>query len=285
LRWGLTLIGALPLAEWVGPERNPRSDDIKAKELSRTEYETPIDTMAKFLDGSGVQSALIDIIKHSEKKLLIVSPYLKVSTQTKNYLTSIDKKKVPIIIIFRTDFRINNDDLSFFKELKYLKLYHCANLHSKCYLNEKEGLITSMNLHEHSQTHNWEMGIKFSRESDADIYREVISELKHMVSLAIHFQTPTDTRIEEKNTRDIVILPHGEPGKEAYCIRCRESLGKFNVKKPFCDKCYSSWVRFRNENYKEKFCHLCGSSITNGQISCGHPLCNNCVSSYKFHNK
>jgi hypothetical protein len=53
--------------------------------------------MAKFLDGSGVQSALTDIIKNAEKRLLIISPYLKITTQTKHYLKSIDKKMFPLL--------------------------------------------------------------------------------------------------------------------------------------------------------------------------------------------
>ena len=36
------------------------------------------------------------------------------------------------------------------------------NLHAKCYLNEKEALLTSMNLYEYSQEHNDEMGILVS---------------------------------------------------------------------------------------------------------------------------
>ena len=95
----------------------------------------------------------------------IVSPYLKIPIQTKNYIKSIDKKNIPITIIYRSDFKIGDDDLSFFKELNRLNLLYCDNLHSKCYINEKEGLITSMNLHEHSQTHNWEMGVRFSKQA------------------------------------------------------------------------------------------------------------------------
>jgi phosphatidylserine/phosphatidylglycerophosphate/cardiolipin synthase-like enzyme len=115
--------------------------------------------MAKFLDGPSVQASLTDLIKNTEKELFIISPYLKISTMMKNYLTSIDSKKIPVSIIYRSETKINEDDIAFFNTLNYLKLYQCENLHSKCYINEKDGLITSMNLHEHSQTHNWEMGI------------------------------------------------------------------------------------------------------------------------------
>jgi len=49
--------------------------------------------MSKFLNGSGVQAALTDIISNAEKELCIISPYLKIPTKTKNYLKSTDKKK------------------------------------------------------------------------------------------------------------------------------------------------------------------------------------------------
>jgi phosphatidylserine/phosphatidylglycerophosphate/cardiolipin synthase-like enzyme len=138
--------------------------------------------MAKFLDGSGVQAALTDIIKKTQSRLVIVSPFLKIPVQTKHYLASIDSKNVPITIIYRTNEKILDADFSFFSEMKNLSLAHCENLHTKCYLNENEGLITSMNLYEHSMTHNWEMGIKFSRIADPEIYNEVKQELDHMVS-------------------------------------------------------------------------------------------------------
>ncbi len=48
--------------------------------------------MANFNDGAGVQSALTDIIKNSEKELFLISPYLKIPVQTKSYIKSIDQK-------------------------------------------------------------------------------------------------------------------------------------------------------------------------------------------------
>lgn len=121
--------------------------------------------MAKFLNGPSVQSTLIDIINNSEKNLWIISPYLKIPIQTKNYLKSVDKRNVNIVMICRKDENKyhSDQDRIFLNGLNHLDLRHCENLHTKCYLNDKEGLITSMNLHEHSQTHNWEMGIYFSK--------------------------------------------------------------------------------------------------------------------------
>jgi len=74
--------------------------------------------MAKFLDGSGVQSALTDIIKNADEKLFIISPYLKIPIQTKSYLKSADKKNVPINIIYRTDSKISNEDIGSVETLR-----------------------------------------------------------------------------------------------------------------------------------------------------------------------
>jgi hypothetical protein len=258
--------------------------------------------MAKFLDGSGVQSALTDIIKNTEKKLVIISPYLKIPTQTKNYLKSIDKKNVPITVIYRSDFTINDEDLIFFRELNHLKLAHCDNLHSKCYINEKDGLITSMNLHEHSQTHNWEMGIRFSKQADAEIYSDVIKELGHLVTQAKpyspikkvaepaqKYQTNSRNNAPQKTVHKPTQPPNiglvtkiidAIAGDAAYCIRCHKPMAMYNIEKPYCAKCYAIWARYGNVKYQEKYCHVCGRSDTKNPISFEKPLCKDCFNEY-----
>jgi HKD family nuclease len=258
--------------------------------------------MAKFLDGSGVQSSLTNIIKNADEKLFIISPYLKIPIQTKSYLKSADKKNIPINIIYRSDSKVSDDDLQFFKELSQLRLGSCENLHSKCYLNEKEGLITSMNLHEHSQTHNWEMGIQFSRDQDSEIYNEVIKELTHLISQTqiITLQTKQaevrDTAYKyttKKTEPKLAYKPTEAPnksallkiieivaGEEGFCIRCGTGLKKFDLQKPYCDKCYASWARYKNPKYKEKFCHGCGGMTTTKPATFEKPLCKRCFTKF-----
>jgi hypothetical protein len=256
--------------------------------------------MAKFLDGAGVQSALTDIIKKTDQELCILSPYLKIPIQTKNYLKSIDEHQRPITIIYRSDFKLSDDDTAFFNTLNNLALYHCENLHSKCYINEKEGLITSMNLHEHSQTHNWEMGIQFSKQNDSEIYSDVIRELGLLQSQVKPFvqvravaeqKQQYKTAPIQKPVKRIVFKPTEAPnkstilkildivtGESAYCIRCGEGLKTFDLQKPYCDKCFSSWGRYKNQKYKEKYCHACGLNDANAPTSFEKPVCKHCFS-------
>jgi hypothetical protein len=259
-------------------------------------------TVAKFLDGAGVQSALTDIIKNADKELVLISPYLKIPQQTKQYLNSIDKKINSVKIIYRTDFTISNEDLEFFRTLNNLKLFHCDNLHSKCYINESTGLITSMNLHEHSQTHNWEMGVRFSKAIDPDIYDEVRKELEHLANQsktrilnkqvaesknsqrAEPFRTPVKKTVykptEAPNKGIFDKILDKVTGEAAYCIRCGDGMPKFDLHKPYCDRCYTIWARYKNEKYKEKFCHGCGSDVTKSSISFEKPTCRNCYKEY-----
>jgi hypothetical protein len=262
--------------------------------------------MAKFLDGAGVQSALTDIIKKTDQELCIVSPYLKIPIQTKNYLKSIDDHNKPIMIIYRSDFLLNDADIDFFNGLKNLELLHCENLHSKCYINEKEGLITSMNLHEHSQTHNWEMGVRFSKQHDQEIYDDVVRELGLLLSQTKTYVVANRSVAESKPqykaapsrkpvTR-MVFKPTAAPnkstlikildivtGEAAFCIRCGRGMPRFDLQKPYCDKCYASWARYKNPKYKEKFCHGCGSDSTKSTISFEKPTCKICYT--KFYKK
>jgi len=259
--------------------------------------------MAKFLDCSGVQAALTDLIKNTERELFIISPYLQISTMMKNYLSSIDSRKIPINFIYRSDSKVSDEDKAFFNALKYIKLFQCENLHSKCFINENMGIITSMNLYEHSQTHNWEMGIKFSRKDDPEIFADVTKELQSMGS-QMKLQTipkkiaepqqkstpaPVTHKSPQKYQEKLAYKPLEAPNKstllkildivsgaEGYCIRCGTGLKTFDLQKPYCDKCYASWARYKNPKYKEKFCHACRCEEKLYPTSFEKPCCKHC---------
>src|SRR5690606_11517601 len=55
-----------------------------------------------------------------------------------------------------------------------------------------------------------------------------------------------------------------------YCIRTAEKI-PFNPKKPFCEKAFESWNKYKDENYKEKYCHFSGE-ISNGETSYSKPI-------------
>lgn len=55
-----------------------------------------------------------------------------------------------------------------------------------------------------------------------------------------------------------------------YCIRTGREI-PFNTKNPFSDEAYNSWLKFKNEEYPEKYCHFSGEP-SNGETTFGKPI-------------
>ena len=72
---------------------------------------------------------------------------------------------------------INPDDSTWLQSMPGIKLLFHKDLHAKCYFNEKEAIITSMNLYMFSQQNNVEMGIYISKEKDEELYNQIANEV------------------------------------------------------------------------------------------------------------
>lgn len=142
--------------------------------------------MAKFVNGAMSYGAITEIVNGAHEELYIVAPYLKIPQQTKNYIQNVDTRGIKFVVISRAENgkqrNVDEADIPFLKNLKSADVRVCENLHAKCFLNETEGLITSMNLHEHSQTYNWEMGIRFTKNEDPAIYAATLDEVQMIVN-------------------------------------------------------------------------------------------------------
>ena len=58
----------------------------------------------------------------------------------------------------------------------------------------------------------------------------------------------------------------------AYCIRCKDEIRK-DCGHPFCKTCYIEWNKFKNADYIEKYCHICG---TQNKTTFSKPICYSC---------
>jgi phosphatidylserine/phosphatidylglycerophosphate/cardiolipin synthase-like enzyme len=217
--------------------------------------------MVRFLDSHHIVSELSEIMKSSEKFLIIISPYLKISNSFKNILKSLNFQKIDCRIIYDSRSPLKKDEIDFLQSIKRIKLLKCENLHAKCFINEKMGIITSMNLYEYSQSNNWEMGISFTRKDDADLYLNVLNDINFRSK---NFESQSAGLLDK--LVDFV-------SEKSYCVRCKAVID-YNPKKPLCDKCYPIWAQFKKPTYPEKYCHGCGQQLKN--ISVSRPLCSEC---------
>lgn len=120
----------------------------------------------KFINPSEISGKILTLIEESDEKVIIVSPYMYISswTRLKNRLLDLQKRGVALEIYVRdesTNWRTYSDLDSL--GLKYSKI---PNLHAKIYLNEKSGIATSLNLLHSSEKKSIEIG--FQSESYED---------------------------------------------------------------------------------------------------------------------
>ena len=157
--------------------------------------------MAKFLNSSGTTYHLEELIKNSSDRLIIISPYLKLNERIKELLEDRNRLKIDIRIVYGKN-DLHPEEINWLKNLTFIRTSFCKNLHAKCYLNENECIITSLNLYEFSQVNNNEMGVLIYRNEDSKLYADTYEEAQRIirisdeVRMSLEKVTETESKIE-----------------------------------------------------------------------------------------
>ena len=139
--------------------------------------------MAKFLTTSGLSYKLEELIKKTKDQLILISPYLQFKNRVKNHLENLHLQKKDIRIIYRKN-NLGVEDSNWLESQIGIRTSLCKTLHAKCYLNESEAIVTSMNLYEYSQQNNEEMGIHVKKNDDIELYNEISEEAKRLLTIS-----------------------------------------------------------------------------------------------------
>jgi phosphatidylserine/phosphatidylglycerophosphate/cardiolipin synthase-like enzyme len=232
--------------------------------------------MAEFLDTQGISYYLKKLINNANDKLYLISPYLQLNNQLKLSLEDRHKFSIDIIIIYGKASDINPDDSNWLQSMPGIKLLFHKDLHAKCYFNEKEAIITSMNLYMFSQQNNVEMGIYISKEKDEELYKQVANEVDRIKRGSEH-RTISVQKVENKKPEipKVQLTAKAESKKSnikstGYCIRTGVDI-PFNVEKPMTYEAFKSWSKYSDPEYAEKFCHFSGEP-SNGETSVSRPI-------------
>ena len=232
--------------------------------------------MSKFLTTAGVSHRLEEIIKNANERLILISPYFNVNNRVKELLEHKDRENINIRVVCRES-KLAKSEKKWFDSLASVQTVFRKNVHAKCYLNENEALLTSMNLYEYSQVNNDEMGILVSRAEDSDLYDSISKEADRLVELS-NKRTANFKPVKNSEILRGINTSSNETPKRAYCIRCRSSI-QFNPYKPYCLDCSKKWNKIKGKSkykYPEKYCHSCGKEHEG--ISYNRPRCRSCYS-------
>ena len=238
--------------------------------------------MAEFLDTQGVSAGLSQTIKNANERLVIISPYLQVSHHIQQLLADTN---VPVSLVCRQE-QLKESD-RWIENLPSVKVYFHKDLHAKCYLNEEQAILTSMNLYQFSQENNLEMGLLVSRRGqEMPLYEDIRKEADRFIRISkVILEVAKPKPAPAGRTRP---APKPAPSKPAptlgipkvgFCIRDKEAVPA-NPVKPYCERCYRSWNRYKDPEYEEKHCHICGKENDSTMVK---PLCLPCYRQYKDH--
>ena len=157
--------------------------------------------MAKFLNSSGTTYHLEELIKSASDRLIIISPYLKLNERIKELLEDRNRLKIDIRIVYGKN-DLHPEEINWLKNLTFIRTSFCKNLHAKCYLNENECIITSLNLYEFSQVNNNEMGVLIYRNEDAKLYADTYEEAQRIIRISDEVRMSLEKVTEPNNSVD-----------------------------------------------------------------------------------
>ena len=235
--------------------------------------------MAKFLNTKKAVSEIEDLIKNAGEKLILISPYLKLSKDFKELLTYRNSKDKITTVVFGKQ-ELNPDEMKFLQGLRFVILKYNEDLHAKCYANDDKMVITSLNLYEFSMANNKEMGVLIDKNdvNDAPLYEEAYKEVDYIstTSQRFEFGAPkpafNKTPFNNSNSAGNKEKAKSSNKQTGYCIRTGVEI-PFNVEKPLSYDSFKIWNQYGDIEFPENFCHFSGEP-SDGQTSVSRPILN-----------
>jgi len=221
---------------------------------------------------------LEDLIKNAGERLILVSPYLKLSKDFRDLLTyRSNKDKVTTIIYGKQE--LKPEEMTFLQNLRLLVLKFHEDLHAKCYVNDHLMIITSLNLYEFSMRNNKEMGVLIDKNDPADtqLFEEAMKEVDYISETSQRsdlwaLKPPVVKAVDPVRTAKAEALSAAKPAAKGmgFCIRTGVET-PFNVEKPLSYEAYKSWSKYSDANYAEKYCDFSGEP-SHGETSVSKPI-------------
>ncbi len=112
----------------------------------------------KLIRPSEISAKILTLLEESDERVILVSPYTKISKWYRfiHKLNDLKTRRILVEIYVRDD----PDNQATYRDLDQLALQYIKipHLHSKLYMNEKNGIVTSMNLLLSSEINSLEIG-------------------------------------------------------------------------------------------------------------------------------
>ena len=153
--------------------------------------------MAHFLTTTDSSAAIERVIREADQSLMLISAFVFPRIVHLQRLQEAGERGVVMTFIFGK----KPMDQGVFRDLRCLpnmRLYFLRELHAKCYFNETEAVVTSLNLLGGSERNNREMGVLLSCAQDAHAYAAMVKEAQSIIRISelLHSTVP-EKRLEQ----------------------------------------------------------------------------------------
>jgi hypothetical protein len=201
------------------------------------------------------------------EKVYLISPFWKLNTNFRDSISDAIENRIHLRCLIRADQSLTDEDRAFAENVR-LEMRFLDHLHAKLYWSPRIAVVTSMNLHNYSDKETREIAL-------------VINDsgyLKELEALADSWWDKATRPTAKGQTHSPRVLSgsisekRGKADRRGFCVRCGKSKS-YNPNYPLCDDCYSTWAKFKDEDYAENNCHGCGRPA---QSSVARPLCRDC---------
>lgn len=119
-----------------------------------------------FLTGKTLSDTIYDTLFKAEKELIIISPYIQLGDYLKDnvFKQLLNNTKLHILIGFgkstsNNEENCKREDIEYFLSFPNITMVYIPQLHGQYYANEKQSVITSMNLLDYSLENKVEFGV------------------------------------------------------------------------------------------------------------------------------
>lgn len=239
-----------------------------------------------------IASTITRIIDESEGYCFIVTPYYNVWDQLGKSLAKAaeQQKKLVFFIRYEVDYvegGINYNRIKVLIDYGFDVVY-VKNLHAKLYMNEKEILVTSLNMYDKSVRSNFELGINIRGRSEyfkknfienellgaKEYYGQNGLEECYKIIEGRYFAEKREKDEEELKRKEerakLLSERNSNSENKGFCIRCGAVI-PLDSTRPFCLDCFRKWASWGNYDWQERYCHVCGKEFNN--ISMRTPCC------------
>lgn len=258
----------------------------------------------EILSESSLNASIETLIKSAQKELIFISPFIKLHKRIRDSLKPIkDFPEISITIVFgqnpdEKSKSFPKEDFDFISDFPNVKILYEHRLHAKLFLNESSVILTSMNLYDYSQNNNIEVGVLYEKEGILEDLKSKIPNWQTFYEQArniafdiienseqIFNKEPkieskflgrgkylgSDTKIDKRNELfSSGVKDEANSIMFGFCIRTGKKI-PFDLKNPFSEEAFSTWSKFSNKDYPEKFCHFSGE-LSNGETSFAKPI-------------